>query len=297
MKISDFAEQINFKKIQNCYYYEKDGFIFYIKDFESFIKIKSFYVTVNEEINREHLKDFTKAAFDNVCYINSKESSNDTLIITLPTSLKVDEGFINSCTNIINSITLKLKELKYTPKTRCIYCHQEAEYNTYNDEYIPLHQECKEKIKEELQLKIKEQDKKKYRYLLNFLYSTIICVVACIINYLITYNFKVIITPLLLLITFGSFFGLHLSNAKNDKISILITFFISLNFVILYNFLAFNYLSNVDNLSFIEYFNKNTWYVIRKVLFSILFIFGGHRLYKMFLAKKHPKYVELLKNI
>lgn len=297
MKISSFAEQIGFTKLNNAYYLEKNGFYYYLKEYESFIKINSFYVMVNEEINKEHLKEFTKAAFDNVCYLASKESSNDTLIITLPTSLKVDEAFINSCTNIINAITKKLKDLNYTPKNRCIHCHKEAEYNTFNNEYLPLHLECKEEIKKEYQLKIEKESKEKYRYLLNFLYSIFIGGVMCVINYLLTFNFDVIITPLLLLVTFGSFFGLHLSNAKNDKISYVLSLLISLNFVILFNILAFNHLSNINNQTFKEYFNENTWFVIRKSLFSLLFVFAGFRLYKMFFSKKHPNFVELMKNI
>ena len=297
MKISDFAEKINFKKINNCYCLEKKGFYFYLKDYETFIKIKSFYVTLNEEINKDHIKEFTKAAFDNVCYVTSKESDNDTLIITLPTSLKVDEAFINSCTNIINAIIKKLIELKYTPKTRCICCHNEATYNSFNDEYIPIHDECKETIKKEYQEKINKQEKEKYRYLLNFIYSIIISSVMCVINYLITYNFDMIITPLLLLITFGSFVGLHLSKAKNNKASYTISFLVSVNFVILFYILAFNHLSMTNNYSFSEYFNENTWLVIRKTLFSLLFIFAGFRLYKMIFGKKHPNFVELVKNI
>ena len=146
MDFKDFASKINFTELNNSYFFEKDGFIFYLKEYESFIKIKSFYVTVNEEIKEEHLKDFLKAAFENVCYIESNESKNDTLIITLPTSMKVNEGFINSCINILNSITLKLKSLNYTPKTRCLHCHNDAPLNTIHEAYVPLHEECKEKI-------------------------------------------------------------------------------------------------------------------------------------------------------
>lgn len=297
MKIKDFAEQINFKKLNNSYYYEKDNFFFYLKEYESIIKINSFYVSINEEINPEHIKEFTKAAFDNVCYLASKESKNDTLIITLPSSLKINEGFINSCINIINSITKKLKELNYTPKTRCLHCHIDAEYNTLNDNYLPLHNDCKEEIKKEYQIQIDKENKEKFRYLLNIIFSLLIGGIGCIINYLLVYFFNVIITPLLLIVTFGSFYGLHLSKVKNNKISYVFTFLISLNFIVLFNLLAFNYLSSSQNLSFKEYFNENTWYVIRKLFFSLLFIFGGYRLYKMFFAKKHPNFVELLKNI
>ena len=135
MKYKDFAEKINFKQIDNCYYYIKDNFVYYLKDYESFIKIKSFYVSLNEEINLEHIKDFTKAAFDNICYVVSQESKNDTLVITLPTSSKIDEGFINSCINILTAITLKLKEFNYTPKTRCLHCHNEANLSTLHEAY------------------------------------------------------------------------------------------------------------------------------------------------------------------
>lgn len=297
MKIQDFAEKINFKKINNCYYYTKDGFTFSLKEYETFIKIKSFYVSINEEFKKEDLNTFTKTAFDNVCYVTTNESKNDTLIITLPTSMNVNEGFINSCINIINAITKKLIELNYTPKTRCLHCHKEAELNSYIDEYIPLHDECKEEIKKELEQKIEKQNKEKYRYLLNFIYSLLISFVGCMINYLIVYKFNSIITPLLLLVTFGAFFGLHLSKAKNDKLSSLITFIVSINFVVLFNVLAFTHLSKVNELSFNNYFNENTWYVIRKVLFSILFIFGGMRIYKMFFSKYHTNFDKIIKNI
>ena len=297
MKIQDFAEKINFKKINNCYYYTKDGFTFSLKEYETFIKIKSFYVSINEEFKKEDLNTFTKTAFDNVCYITTNESKNDTLIITLPTSMNVNEGFINSCINVINAITKKLIELNYTPKTRCLHCHKEAELNSYIDEYIPLHDECKEEIKKELILKKEEQDKKKYRYILNFIYSLTISFIGLIPSLLITYYFNKIITPLLLLVTLGSFIGLHLSKAKNDKWSYLISLVISTNFIILFNIFAFNHLSNVNNLDFISYFNENTWYVIRKVLFSILFIFGGMRIYKMFFSKYHTNFDKIIKNI
>lgn len=297
MKIKEFYEQIEFKNNNNCYYLEKEGFNFYLKEYESFIKINSYYVTVNEEIKKEHLDEFTKAAFDNVCYLTTTESKNDTLIITLPTSLKVNEGFINSCINVLNAIILKLQELNYTPKTRCKHCHKEAELNFFNDEYIPLHNECKEEIKKKLILKKEEQDKKKYRYILNFIYSLAISSIGLIPSLLITYYFNKIITPLLLLVTLGSFIGLHLSKAKNDKWSYLISLVISSNFIILFNIFAFNHLSDVNNLDFISYFNENTWYVIRKVLFSILFIFGGMRIYKMFFSKYHTNFDKIIKNI
>ena len=297
MKIKEFYDKINFKKENNCYYYEQDGYIFYLKEYESFIKIKSIYVTLNEEINKEHLNEFTKAAFDNVCYMTSSESKNDTLIVTLPTSVSINEGFINSCINVLNAIIIKLQELNYTPKTRCKHCHKDANLNFFNDEYIPLHNECKEEIKKELIQKQEKLNKEKYRYLLNFIYSLLICFIALIPSVLITYFTNKIITPLLLLITFGSFLGLHLSKTKNDKFSYLITLLISFNFIILFNIFAFNHLSNSLELDFITYFNENTWFVIRKILFSILFIFGGMRFYKMFLAKYHPNFDEIIKNI
>lgn len=297
MKIKDFYESINFKNNNNCYYYEQDGFNFYLKEYESFIKINSFYVTLNEEIKKEHLDEFTKAAFDNVCYMTTTESKNDTLIVTLPTSMKVNEGFINSCINVLNAIILKLQELNYTPKTRCKHCHKEASLNFFNDEYIPLHNECKEEIKKELIKKQEELNKKKYRYLQNFIYSLLISFSGLIPSLLITYYTNKIITPLLLLITVGSFMGLHLSKVKNDKWSYLISIIISTNFIILFNIFAFNHLSTSNNLDFITYFNENSWYVIRKVLFSILFIFGGMRLYKMFFSKYHPDFDKIIKNI
>lgn len=297
MKYEDFYKKLNFTKLNNCYYLNKDGYLFYLKDYESVLTIKSFYVTLNEEIKKEHLKEFTLAAFENVCFAKTNESNNDTLIITLPSSAKVNEGFINSCLNVINAITKKLKELGYTPKTRCLYCHDEAEYNTFNDEYLPLHNECKEKIKEEYQQKLDKQNKEKYRYLISLAFSLMIACLAFFVNYFITYYSNMIITPLLLLITFGSFFGLHLSNAKNDKISYLITFIISINFVALFNFLAFSHLANIKELTFLQYLNQNTWHFIRKILFSILFIFAGFRIYKMFFAKKHPNFEKLIKNI
>lgn len=297
MEFKDFAYQIGFKKQDNCYYLIKDQYVFYLKNFETFIKIKSFYVSVNEEIKKEHLKEFTTAAFENVCYAATNESINDTLIITLPTSSKVNEGFINSCTNIINSIVKKLELLGYTPKTRCLHCHLEADYNTINDSYIPLHIECKEKIRKIYQEKLEKQNKEKYRYILSILYSLLICTLGFFINYTITYFFNVIITPLLLLITFGSFLGLHLSSAKNDTFSYLISFIISINFIVLFNVLAFNHLSTINELTITTYINENIWYFIRKIVFSTLFIFGGFRIYKMFFAKKHPNFVELLKNM
>ena len=297
MKIKEFYEQIGFKNNNNCYYLEKEGYNFYLKEYESFIKINSYYVTLNEEIKKEHLDEFTKAAFDNVCYVTTSESKNDTLIITLPTSIKVNDGFINSCINVLNATILKLQELNYTPKTRCKHCHKDAELNFFNDEYIPLHNLCKEEIKKELILKKEEQDKKKYRYILNFIYSLAISFLGLIPSLLITYYSNKIITPLLLLVTLGSFIGLHLSKVKNDKWSYLISLIISSNFIILFNIFAFNHLSNVNNLDFISYFNENTWYVIRKVLFSILFIFGGMRLYKMFFSKYHTNFDKIIKNI
>ena len=134
-------------------------------------------------------------------------------------------------------------------------------------------------------------------YLLNFIYSLLICFITLIPSLFITYYTNKIITPLLLLITFGSFLGLHFSKAKNDKFSYFITLLVSFNFIILFNLFAFNHLSNSIELDFANYFNQNTWYVIRKILFSILFIFGGMRFYKMFLAKYHPNFDEIIKNI
>ena len=297
MKIKDFYNKIEFQNVNNCYYLEKEGYAFYLKEYESFIKINSFYVTVNEEIKKEHLNEFTKTAFDNVCYVTSNESKNDTLIVTLPTSMKVNEGFINSCINVLNATILKLQELNYTPKTRCKHCHKEANLNFFNDEYVPLHDKCKEEIKKEIINKKEEQDKKKYRYLLNFIYSLLISFILLIPSLLITYYSNKIITPLLLLTTFGSFLGLHLSKAKNDKFSYLISLVISTNFIVLFNIFAFNHLASSNNLDFITYFNQNTWYVIRKILFSILFIFGGMRFYKMFLAKYHINFDKIIKNI
>lgn len=297
MEYKDFAEKINFTKLNNCYYFIKDNFVYYLKDYESFIKIKSFYVSLNEEIKTEHIKEFTNAAFENICYVVSSESKNDTLVITLPTSSKVNEGFINSCINILTSITLKLKELNYTPKTRCLHCHKEADLLTLHESYIPLHEECKEKIKEKYRAEIEKEKKEKYRYALNILFSLLIAFGGFIFNYLITYYFNVIITPLLLIITFGSFYGLHLSKAPNNKIAYIITFIISLNFIILFDILAFKHLSEVSELTINLYIQNNLWYFIRKTLFSLLFIFGGFRLYKMFFAKFHPNFVKLLKNI
>ena len=297
MKIKEFYKQIGFENNNNCYYLEKEGYNIYLKEFESFIKINSYYVTLNEEIKKEHLDEFTKAAFDNVCYMTSTESKNDTLIITLPTSFKINEGFINSCINVLNSIILKLQELHYTPKTRCKHCHKEAELGFFNDEYIPLHRECKEDIIKELILKKEDQDKKKYRYVINFLYSIIFSCLGFIPSLLLTYYFNIIITPLLLLITTGSFIGLHFSKVKNDKWSYLITLIISSNFIILFNIFAFNHLSNINQQDFITYFNENSWYVIRKVLFSILFIFGVMRIYKMFFSKYHINFDKIIKNI
>lgn len=297
MEFKDFAEKINFTKLNNSYYFEKDGYIFYLKEYESFIKIKSFYVTINEEFKNEDLKIFLKAAFDNVCYLETTENKNDTLVVTLPTSSRVNDEFINSCINILNSVTLKLKELNYTPKTRCKHCHIEAPLNTLHEAYIPLHEECKEELRKEYTLQIEKEKKEKYRYFINIGLSLLICTIAFFINYFITYKFNTIVTPLLLLITFGTFMGLHLSKAPNNKISYLFSILISLNFIILFNVLAFTHLMKINELDFITYFNENTWFFIRKVLFSLLFIFGGFRLYQMFFSKFHPNFKELLKNM
>ena len=43
MKIKEFYEQIEFKNNNNCYYLEKEGYNFYLKEYESFIKINSYY--------------------------------------------------------------------------------------------------------------------------------------------------------------------------------------------------------------------------------------------------------------
>ena len=45
MKIKEFYEQIGFKNNNNCYYLEKEGYNFYLKEYESFIKINSYYVS------------------------------------------------------------------------------------------------------------------------------------------------------------------------------------------------------------------------------------------------------------
>ena len=195
------------------------------------------------------------------------------------------------------SITLKLISLNYTPKTRCKHCHLDADLNTLHEAYIPLHEECKEKIKKEYEELIELEKKNKHKYFLNILFSLGISLTAFFVNYLITYFFGVIITPLIILMTFGSFFGLHLSKAPNNKVSYLITFIISINFVILFDVLAFNHLSKINELTISQYIDSNFWYFIRKSLFSFLFIFGGFRLYKMFFAKFHPNFVELYKNI
>ena len=161
----------------------------------------------------------------------------------------------------------------------------------------PSYRERKRLKEEERRRKKEEEDKKKYRYILNFIYSMLISFIGLIPSLLITYYSNKIITPLLLLVTLGSFIGLHLSKAKNDKWSYLITLIVSSNFIIFFNIYAFNHLSSVNDLDFISYFNENTWYVIRKILFSILFIFGGMRLYKMFFSKYHTNFDKIIKNI
>ena len=69
-------------------------------------------------------------------------------------------------------LILKLQELNYTPKTRCKHYHKEAELNFFNDEYIPLHNECKEEIKKDRYAKEFTRQKRK-EYWLKECYGTI----------------------------------------------------------------------------------------------------------------------------
>lgn len=294
MKIEEYGQLLKFELKSNVFVLEVNGYNVYLKEWQYVImNIPSFYISVDKEITKEELKRLEQAALNNACALSTVSNKNDTLIITLPEVKRDQEKFVENCNNILSRVTKLLKLDGFNNLSLCPVCHKEALYDNFMGSYIPLHLECKEKVKNNLLKKIEEEKGFKWSYVLAIFMSLAMGVIGLLPSFFLAiYKFDYF-TPLIVLCPILMVSGLFISRAPLKKWLKIIIWICCVGLIVAFDIYTLPIMARGRNLAFKDYIFGNGWVGFRKILFTSIFALGCLGMMK-FISKFRPNYQEQL---
>lgn len=294
MKIEEYGQLLKFELKSNVFVLKVNGYNVYLKEWQYVImNIPSFYISVDKEITKEELKRLEQAALNNACALSTVSNKNDTLIITLPEVKRDQEKFVENCNNILSRVTKLLKLDGFNNLSLCPVCHKEAPYDNFMGSYIPLHLECKEKVKNNLLKKIEEEKGFKWSYVLAIFMSLAMGVIGLLPSFFLAiYKFDYF-TPLIVLCPILMVSGLFISRAPLKKWLKIIIWICCVGLIVAFDIYTLPIMARGRNLAFKDYIFGNGWVGFRKILFTSIFALGCLGMMK-FISKFRPNYQEQL---
>ena len=292
MKFKDYAKDLGFEDKNNIYVKEVNGYTVYLKNFQYIIlQVPSFYIPLDKELTKDELKELTEAAYQNACFVSTTSNKNDTLIITLPEGNKKKEYKQQIMNEILDNVTKKLIKFNYHKLTICPICKKEALYNNFGQDFIPIHDECKNKYIEEIKTKIKEESGFRFSYILEILLSIIGISIGLIPSILLLIFTGDYFTGLLALVPIlGVLLSLLPKAPKRKDLSIVIGTMISLVVIGMIIFTVIYSNSNIEE----SYLLIDGGKGIRKIIFGSIISLAGFGILR-FTSKFKKNYKDELK--
>ena len=283
MKKDLYAEKINYKKINKVYVNETLGFTSYLKDWQYLVlNIPSIYIPLNKAISKEEIDKISKALFNTACASCKTRIDNDTIIITLPDGKKGSPRWCELASAQLGGAIAILKEDGYGPLDVCPICYEKADYMEFGDQYIPLHEDCKNVVITKIENKIKEENKKLYLCGISLLVSFIFSLIGIVPALLLSYFNNDFFTGLVALVPILNALGYFLIKAPNNKYLRFITSIFPLIVIGVFCFYIFPHNMQGLNMDMYQYCFTNGWVGFRKIIFLTLFSIGGFGTVKFF---------------
>ena len=171
MKFKDYATYLGFEEKNNIFVKEVNGYTIYLKNYQYIIlEVPSFFIPLDKELTKDELKELTNAAYQNACFLTTTSNKNDTLVITLPEGNKKKEFKQQIMNEILDNVTKQLIKYNYHRLMICPICKKEASYNSFGQDFIPIHDECKNRYINDLKSKINEESGFRFSYILEIVY-------------------------------------------------------------------------------------------------------------------------------
>lgn len=276
MKYEKLASSLDFKKEGNVYYKEINGFKVYFKDWSYLIySFGAFYVPCNKEITTPLLKKIEQEAFGNVGALFTIGSKNDTLIISLESGNREDKKIQDKILAQMIVVCSTLQKEGYEMMKECPICHQEATWGEFGDNYIPIHEDCRNKYIDKLTNLVNENKGFNTKYLIAIILSIFLGIIGIIPAILVTYFNKDYFTPLIVLTPLLGTLGFFLSKSQSKKWLRVVTGIICLVIVFAFTFWAFSYIISQKEITLFEYMFKGKMVGLRKSIFTLILSFGG----------------------
>lgn len=290
-----FAPSIGFAPRDGVYVQEAEGFYIYLRSWQYMVlEIPSFFIPLDRALGKEELKKLEQAALNNACGKCSFASAGDALIITLPDGKKDSEKFAETCRKMIARVCKLLKAMEYHPMSLCPVCLQQGEYRRFGDHYLPCHDACIERYKQTLKEKADPGGKSAARYPVSMLLSLLFACIGALPALLCCLFAKGYFTGLIALIPIGSVAGYALGKAQDSRWIRWFSALLPTVLIIAFTAWSLPYLAAAKSLTFSEFLFAEGWKGLRKIIFSVLFCFGGFGGIR-FLGKFRKDYGEELK--
>lgn len=297
MKIEEYSEKLGFKKDNNSYILDIDGYRIYLKYWNYLLyKIPAFYIPLNEEVTKNEIKRIEENVFGNVCSIGKFNNKKNILIVTLEDGNKNNIEVLNKIKAQMTNAVKTLKNDGYTPMKLCPICNNIAEYKSFIDISLPIHDNCLLEYKEKIKKIVNDNNKLNLKNILLTLVGIIMIIIGIIPSLLFMIfnnNYITVLLALSVLLLGLTYKLLKLPRGKKFNIILGIS-----NFIIVLGFVIFSlfYISNKMEITIIEYLTINNLEGIRKFIFGLLFSIGGFGSIKI-INKLEPNYKEELDNI
>lgn len=295
MKYDDYAEALGFNKINKVYTLKLNGFHLYLKDYQYMIlSIASIYIPLDKALTRDDIKDLQIAAYANACFRAKTLDQNDTLIITLPEGNKQKEEKQKIIKEIMQNVVTMLQEKGYKPLAVCPICKNEANYEAFGDNFIPMHEECKNKYLADLKEKSEKEKGFQFSYVLSVILAILGVCVGLLPVILLTIFINDYFTGLIALGPLLASLSTLLAKAPKKKaLNIVlgaIIFVITLSTVLFTIF----YIPNAKNIPLSEFIINNGAVGLRKIIFGSILSLAGFGILR-FLSKFKINYTDEIK--
>ena len=168
-----------------------------------------------------------------------------------------------------------LQKEGYEPMKECPICHQEASFGDFGDNYIPIHEECRNTYVNKLTNIVNENKGFNSKYLLSIILSFILGLIGIVPAILLAYFKLDYFTGLIVLTPLLGTLGFFLSKAQSKKWLRIVTGVICLVIVLAFTFWAFSYIISQKEITLFEYMFKGKMVGLRKSIFTLILSLGG----------------------
>lgn len=273
-----------------------DGYTIYLGNYPYFIlNISCFSIPLEGKVSKAQVEQITEASLKNECFVTSFDGKNDILCLSLPAG-RVNQKFAESSLVILKKAIEKMKELGLTAARHCVHCGEEAGYLEISKHYLPLHEKCKEELKNNLMQTYDAEKKNRKKMAFGILFPFLFGLIGLLPMLLILYFLQEIYSPLFLFVPIGVFLGYRLSKQSQKKWMKIYCLVMEAIFILGTLCGAFFFLANGKGMQIGAFIQGDWWYFIRKILFSILFILGGYRFGVLYFLRKTKNYEKILKD-